>query len=331
MLLAGDVGGTKTLIGLFDQLPVRPRAISVRSYVTLEHPSLEAILDSFFKEEALTTPVKCACFGVAGPVADHSATLTNVPWRVNGKALARHHHIGKVAVLNDLTSMAYGILLLEESEIHVLQEGTPRPNGNMALIAAGTGLGECMLHFVDGDFHPTSSESGHADFAARSELDIAVLRRLTSRQGRASVEDVLSGRGIVHLHAVSHEGPCPALPDPDVPNAAATITAAALERRCHGCVSALAAFVSAYGAEAGNLALRTMATGGVFVGGGIAPKILPAMTDGTFVDAFRRKSPFEALLERIPVKVILNENLGLLGAASYAARLFAGRGDGVSG
>ena len=189
----------------------------------------------------------------------------------------------------------------------------------MAVIAAGTGLGQALLHQVEGRFIPSPSEGGHADFAARTERDIVVMRDLVQRYGRASVEHVVSGRGLVNLHRVTHRGPCPAVEDRDDPGAPAAISSAALERRCGGCIDALRIFVEAYGAEAGNLALRTVSTAGLFIGGGIAPKILPALEDGHFMRAFRDKAPFEEMLAQVPVHVILNADAGLIGAAVRAA------------
>jgi glucokinase len=329
MLLAGDVGGTKTLIGLFDQLPLRPRPIVVREFTTLDYSSLSDILAEFSQEEdAQSASIGAAVFGVAGPVSNNVARLTNVPWSVDGGAIAGQLRLGRVGVINDLEAMAFSVPLLAGDELHVLREGEPAAGRNMALIAAGTGLGEALLHFVDGRYVPSASESGHADFAARTDRDIALLRLLTARRGRASVEDVVSGQGLVNFHAVTHDAPCPAVTDLDSPDAPAAISTAALEKRCHGCVAALESCVEAYGAEAGNLALRSLATAGVFVGGGIAPKILAALTDGRFLDAFTAKAPFDRLLERVPVSIIMNERAGLLGAAVYAAQLFAARAGG---
>jgi glucokinase len=188
----------------------------------------------------------------------------------------------------------------------------------MALIAAGTGLGEALLHDVDGRFIASASEGGHADFSARSEREFTLVRRLIARDGRAEVEDVVAGRGFVNLHPITHRAPCAAGVDLQDPDAPAAISQAGLERRCPGCVEALDMFVEAYGSEAGNLALRLFATGGVFVGGGIAPKILPALATGAFMRAFTDKPPMVDLLRSMPVKVILNEHAGLLGAAVAA-------------
>ena len=320
MLLAGDIGGTKTLLGLFDPVPARPRAIAVRTYGTLDYGDLPAMIAAFLKEAASSLmPIDTACFGVAGPVMDEAAELTNVPWRVNAREVARAFGWQRVMLLNDLAAMAYAVPALHESEVHNLQKGVALPSGNIALIAAGTGLGEGLLHNIDGRLVPSPSEGGHADFSARTEREIAIMRDLTVRYGRADLEHVVSGRGLVNIHRVAHRAPCAANVDLDQPDAPARISAAALERRCPGCAETLEIFVEAYGAAAGNLALRTVSTGGVFIGGGIAPKILPALTTGAFMRAFRAKPPLDAILAAMPVKVILNAEAGLLGAAVFAA------------
>ena len=199
-----------------------------------------------------------------------AAELTNVPWKVDARAIAHRFGFARVDLLNDLQAMAYGVTVLQESEVHVLQAGEPLKDGNIGLLAAGTGLGEALLHNVGGRFIPSPSEGGHADFAARNEREIRLLRRLIARFGRAQVEDVVSGPGLRNIHPIAHAGPCLGVEDLDSPDAPAAISAAALERRCEGCVEALEMFVEAYGAEAGNLALRVVSTGGLFVGGGIA-------------------------------------------------------------
>src|SRR5262249_31506686 len=203
--------------------------------------------------------------------------------------------------------MAYGVPMLHESEVQALQQGEPLRGGNIGLIAAGTGLGEALLHNVEERFIPSPSEAGHADFAARNEREIRLLRWLLQTYGRADVERVVSGRGLLNIHRVTHDHPCPAVGNLEDPDAPAAITNAALTGSCADCAVALDMFVDAYGAEAGNLALRIVSTGGIFIGGGIAPKILPALADGRFMHAFRDKAPFQALLSSIPVKVILNK------------------------
>jgi glucokinase len=320
MLLAGDIGGTKTLLGLFDAVSARPRPVLVRSFGTLDYDDLQTMIAEFLKQAGVTPAVvDVACFGVAGPVIDESAKLTNVPWFVDARRVAAVFTIRRVVLLNDLEAMAWAVPALREAEVHVLQEGEALRTGNIALIAAGTGLGQALLHNVDGRFVPSASEAGHADFAARTEREIALVRDLTTRYGRADVEHVVSGRGFVNIHRVAHQQPCRADVDLESPGAPAAISTAALERTCPGCIETLELFVEAYGAESGNLALRTVSTGGLYIGGGIAPKILPAMTTGAFMRAFLAKPPLDAMLLGMPVKVILNAEVGLLGAAVFAA------------
>src|SRR5206468_12556469 len=205
MLLAGDIGGTKTLLGLYDPSPVRPRPIAIRSFPTLDFDDLTSMIAEFIRtDEVRHAPIDAACFGVAGPVIADAATLTNVPWRVDARRVAAAFSLRRVDLLNDLQAMAYAVPVLREAEVHVLQEGEPLRGGNMGLIAAGTGLGEALLHNVHGRFVPSPSEGGHADFAARNGREIDLLRDITSRLGRAEVESVVSGRGLVNVYRVTH-------------------------------------------------------------------------------------------------------------------------------
>ena len=324
MLLAGDIGGTKTLLGLFDAAPARPRPMVVRSFGTLDHPDLQTMIGEFLADEdargaaAAHGAIETACFGVAGPVIDETVRVTNVPWFVDARRVAAALGITRVSLLNDLEALAHAVPVLRQSETHTLQEGEALPGGSIGLIAAGTGLGQAMLHNIGGRFVPLASEAGHADFAARTEREIALTRELTARLGRADVEHVVSGRGFPFIHRVAHTQPCAAAIDLESHDAPAAITAAALERRCAGCIETLDMFVEAYGAEAGNLALRVVSTGGLYIGGGIAPKILPALTTGLFMTAFRAKPPLDPMLSAMPVRVILNAEAGLLGAAVFA-------------
>jgi glucokinase len=322
MILAGDVGGTKTLLGLYDARRPRPQVRVTREFPTAAHASLASTIGVFL--DAAQVPdgaVSAACFGVAGPVLGDRAELTNVAFTIDAPAIAQSFRIPHVRLLNDLEAMAYAVPVLEEDDLHVLQQGDRNGRGNMALIAAGTGLGQALLHKVGDGYIPSPTEAGHADWAARSERDVTVLRMLTSLYGRAEVEHVVSGRGIPNIHRAVHAGPCDAGIDRDDPGAPAAITQAALEGRCPMCSETVELFVDAYGAEAGNLALRSMATGGLFIGGGIAPKILPALSDGRFMRAFLDKAPMHELVARVPVKVILNGDAGLLGAAVFASTL----------
>jgi len=359
MLLAGDIGGTKTLLGLFTARPDRPSAIDVGEFTTLDHPGLEPMIASFLESRGVEPRhIDAATFGVAGAVTDQVARLTNVPWLVEGEAIKERLGLRRSYVLNDLEAMAYGVTVLEQDELSMLQRGVPHPNGNAAVIAAGTGLGEAMLLNVNGRFVPGPSEGGHADFAPRTPREIDLLRELARIYGRVSVEAILSGPGLVNVYQFTHQsfgtdpgvvpvyqfshqssgpnrprGQAPVLPshlcegvgrvsDPaDLP---ARISRAAMERRCARCVEALDIFVSVYGAESGNIALRTVATAGVYVGGGIAPKILPALESGVFLDAFRAKEPMADFVATIPIAVILNPDAGLLGAAVHAQQMSVG-------
>ena len=347
MLLAGDIGGSKALLGLFapaiapglkprptyeaedvgrgfspGDAPAieRPLRVDVRSFLTREHPSLEAIIEAFLADHGGASVVEAASFGVAGPIVDQTARLTNVAWLVDAAAVRARFAVPRVTLLNDLEAMAWSVPVLQREELAVIQEGRRVATGNAAVIAAGTGLGEALLHNLDGRMVPSPTEGGHADFAPTTPDEIELLRHLVARFGRADYERVLSGPGLVNLHRFTHERPCRACEvDADPALAPSLISASALEHRCPDCVRALQIFVSVYGAEAGNLALRSMATAGVFVGGGIAPKILPALTDGRFVDAFRAKAPLDDMVSRVPVSVVLNEEAALLGAAVHAA------------
>jgi len=325
MRLAGDVGGTKALVGLFEEGTGRPALVDAREYATRDYAGLEQVIEAFLAAQpSRAGALAAASFGVAGPIVDQVAGLTNVPWVVDAAALAVRFRIPHVTLLNDLQAMAYSVEVLEPGELAVIQEGRAVPTGNAALIAAGTGLGEALLHRVGGRLIPSPTEGGHADFAPRTADEIALLGHLVTRFGRADYEHVISGPGLSNIHRFTHPDGCPACGVAPGENAApARVSAAAVGRACPACVRALEMFVSVYGAEAGNLALRSVATAGVFVGGGIAPKILPALRDGRFIDAFRSKAPMEPFMSRVPVSVILNPHAGLLGAAVHACRCTA--------
>jgi glucokinase len=322
MLLAGDVGGTKTLLGLFERQHPRPVARTVHSYATASFAHFGDILDAFARDLHEPFTVEAAALGVAGPVVDNCAMLTNVGLEIAADKIGARVGAKRTRLLNDLEAMASSLDVLSGEELMSLQSGTPLANGAMAVIAAGTGLGQAFLHQVNGAWQPVPTEAGHADFAARTDRELELVRMLRDLYGRAEVEQVLSGSGLLNLHRFTHRGgECLVVQDLDAPDAPALVSQAALAGRCQGCADALRMFVNAYGAEAGNLALRTMATAGIYLGGGIARKILPALTTGGFIDAFRAKAPMTDLLSRIPVHVILNEEAGLLGAAVVAQRM----------
>jgi glucokinase len=330
MLLAGDVGGTKTLLGLFTHDAERPRPVVVREYATVDFDTLDDIVDVFL-DETRASAIDAVVVGAAGPVVNLVARLSNTPFVADLEVVVERLGDCPAALLNDLEAMAWAVPVLEAEELAVLQAGIREPDGHAALIAAGTGLGEAFLHNLDGRFVPSPTEAGHADFAARTVREAAFVEQFTRMHGRVDVERVLSGRGLVNLFRFTHgpadsrracEGVGRDVDETDLP---AEISTSALDGRCTRCVDALNMFVEAYGAEAGNLALRTMASAGVYIGGGIAPKILPALRKGAFLDAFLAKEPMTDFLRTVPVAVILNHHAALLGAAVYAARLRDGR------
>ena len=318
MLLAGDVGGTKTLLGLFERAPRRPVPLDLRAYPTNEFSSFTEILQTFTRDAKPST-IEAVAVGVAGPVVNQRANLTNVGFDISAQEITAWRGAIRATLLNDLEAMANSVDVLMPEELVELQPGVARPDGNAVIIAAGTGLGSAYLHRINGRLRPVPSEGGHADFAARTDREIELLRMLRETYGRAEVEGILCGPGVLNLYRFTHAGgTCPTLANVAAGEEPAAISRAAIAKTCPHCMEALDLFVSAYGSETGNLALRGVATGGVYVGGGIAPKILPLLQRGGFIDAFRNKPPMHELLSRIPVKVILNEHAGVLGAAVYA-------------
>lgn len=320
MLLAGDVGGTKTLVGLFSRGLPRPAAVHTASFRTLDFPDLASLSQAFLREARVDAgTLEGACFGVAGPVKDRRAKMTNVPWDVDADAIARQLPVPRTDVINDLEALAWCVPVLEPSELDVLSPVDPDPNGGAALIAAGTGLGIALLPKVAGRFVPVASEGGHADFAARTDDETTLQRALTREFGRAELEQVLSGPGLVNIHRFVHPHNCADVSRASGPaELPALISHAALEGSCADCRATLEMFVSAYGACAGNLALTALSTGGIFLGGGIAPHVLPALRWPAFLESFFAKAPMEGVVRRTPVSVILNPAAGLMGAAVFA-------------
>jgi glucokinase len=328
MLLAGDIGGTKTRLTAFELVDGRLRTVVDQTFRSLDYPSLDALVLPFVAAHGLR--LDGAGFGVAGPVKQGRVVATNLPWVVDAAQLASELKLPAVSLLNDLEAIAAGITALDEDDFAVLNPGTPDPDGNAVVIAAGTGLGEAGL-FWDGQRHrPFASEGGHTDFAPRNELEIALLTYLIDRFGRVSYERVVSGPGLHNIYEFLRDtgrGEEPpwlrqelAEHDP-----AAAISQAALACRSPLCAAALDLFVSLYGAEAGNLALKVMATGGVYVAGGIAPKILDKLRDGTFLTAFTAKGRLSPLLQATPLKIVLNDRVALLGSVQVVLVAGAGR------
>jgi glucokinase len=321
MILAGDIGGTKTNLGLFDAGGDPLKLLRHESFPSKEHAGLEAIIGRFMAGEA--GPPSAACFGVAGPVLNGRSVTPNLAWVVDSDSVARALGLESVTLINDLEAMGYGIGELKPEEMLALNQGEAA-EGNAALVAAGTGLGVASL-FWDGRRHvPSASEGGHADFAPRNLLEIELLRHMQAKHGHVSCERVLSGPGLFNIYDFLRAYGY-AEEDNEIAEAFRTndpssvISKAALAGRCKMCVKALDMFAAIYGAVAGNIALTLKAVGGVYIGGGIAPKILEKLKDGAFIGAFMDKGRLSPLLATIPVRVILNDKTPLLGAARVAA------------
>jgi glucokinase len=321
MILAGDIGGNHTRLAFFDVSngQLRPAALSVFS--SREYRGLDEIATAFVEDSKLRPDA--ACFGVAGPVRDGRVETPNLPWIVESKRLAEELNLREIALVNDLEANAWGIATLSANDVVSLNPLTPDAVGNQAVIAAGTGLGEAGMYWDGERHHIFASEGGHADFAPRTELETELLRYLAARYGHVSYERVVSGPGLVNIFYFlrdTHRGTEPEwLTEENLQSdPAAAIAHAAVEGRCPLCEQALDIFISLYAAEAGNLALKLMATGGVYLGGGIAPKMLPKIAGPLFMDSFVSKGRMRPLLESIPVKVIINDKTALMGAARCA-------------
>jgi glucokinase len=325
LILAGDIGGTKTHLALFSLQGEKLQAEIKKTFPSKQYPGLEPVIEEFIADQQVS--ISRACFGIAGPVVDGQVKTPNLPWVVDSINIAQRFKLDSVALLNDLEAAAYGIFTLEPQELFTLNEGVSGQRGNKVLIAAGTGLGEATLYDDGGDHHPSASEGGHGDFAPTDETQIDLLRYLIKKFGHVSYERVVSGPGIGNIYGFLRD--TGRLEEPDwlkekisaSEDASVVISQEGLAGNSAICVQALNLFVSVYGAEAGNLALRGKATGGVYIGGGIAPKILAKLEDGTFMRAFLRKGRYLELLSGMPVRVILNDQAALQGAAFYAVRL----------
>jgi glucokinase len=322
MILAGDVGGTNTRLAIIQAEGGGLKIVAEEIFPSREHVGLEGVLRKFISSHPI--PVERAGFGVAGPVRNGRCEATNLPWVVDARQVARELGLEDVGLINDLEANAYGIVVLRPEDFLTLNAGAPDAEGNQAIIAAGTGLGEAGLYW-DGKHHrPFATEGGHSTFAPRNELEMMLLKYLLARFEHVSFERVLSGPGLFNIYGFlrdtgrAEEPPWLAdqMRQQDPPT---VITQAALNGKSALCVQALELFVSLYGAEAGNLALKVMATGGLYVGGGIAPRIIRQLMDSRFMDAFTDKGRLKPLMEAMPVRVILNDKTALLGAARCAA------------
>jgi glucokinase len=320
MILAGDVGGTKVHLALYDFIDGKPKSSRDERYAAKDYSGLEEIVKEFLGVQSVTA----ACFGVPGPVRDGRLRLTNLPWTLDSRELSVSLGINHVFLINDLEANGYGINELAADQIYTLSEGDPSQIGNRALIAAGTGLGEALLIWNGHSHVPYPSEGGHCDYAPRNEDEIDLLRFLKQKyNGRISQERVVTGPGLTNIYEFLRE-----VRGVDEPNWLATrmaaedpnavITELALAAKSEICEKALDMFVVAYGAEAGNLALKLLSVGGVYVGGGIAPRIIEKIKDGRFMKAFTDKGRLSQLLVNMPVRIILDSGAALLGAAAYA-------------
>ena len=321
MILAGDIGGTHTRLALFDGDPHEPLAL--RIYPSSEHSGLEEIVAAFLSEHP--AHLDHACFDVAGPVRNGRAKTTNLSWVVDARQIAEAIDLPSVELVNDLVATAYGIAELTTADLETLNSGDPSIGGTLAVIAAGTGLGEAGLVWDGSRYHAIASEGSHSDFGPRSSLQVELYSFLARTESHVSYESVCSGIGLLTLRRFLGERSCTSDPAWLASairdgNAAAAIASAGLTGVDPISAEALDLMVSIYGAEAGNLALRLVATGGIYIGGGIAPHILRKLRQRPFLDALTAKGRFRATLEHVPVHVILNEHAALLGAARIARR-----------
>ncbi|MCS6291782.1 MAG: glucokinase [Nitrospira sp.] len=351
MILAGDIGGTKTNLALYDWPTERVEPVRLETFHSADYKSLEEILEEFLTppkppmllddidapassedesdgEVLPPEPIKlaAACFGVAGPVIENHSQTTNLPWVVDGAAIAKRFDIPRVQLLNDLEATAYGILLLRPDELEVLNPGNPpKKRQALALIAAGTGLGEAILFWDGKSYRPMPSEGGHADFAPNNDYEIELLRYLRSQFLHVSYERILSGPGLnaiyEYVRDTKKNEPTWLAEKIKAGDPAAEIAEAGLKGQADIAKQTLDLFASIYGAEAGNLALKALSLDGVYVAGGMAPKLIKKLQDGTFMKAFINKGRYKRLLGNMPVKVVMNQQTALLGAASVAAAL----------
>ena len=323
MILAGDVGGTHTRLAVFE---VRRGRLVLRDRSTAKNAGardLATIVRAFLNE--VRRPVKVACFGVAGPVKDGRARLTNLSWALDERRLARALRLRRVSLINDLVAHAEGINVLRPRDVVTLYRGRPARGGNRVILAPGTGLGEGGLVFDPhaNDYRAFASEGGHCDFAPRDDREVALMRFLLTRFGRCDWEHALSGPGLRNLFDFfATPGPYHVKPSLDGQPSPADVAGAALDGTCRASVAAVELFVELCGSEAGNLALKVLATGGVYLGGGIPPKLLKFFRKPALRRAFVRKGPrkIQQVLEAIPIRVILSDDNALFGAAHHARR-----------
>jgi len=321
MILAGEIGATRTRLAAFETEGSRLQRVVEKNYMSQQHDGLSGILTDFIKTEGI--PVHSACLGVAGPVRAGRSKISNLPWVIDAREVAKQLKLNSVGLLNDLEAYAYGIDGLDSKDFITLSEGAEEAEGNRAVISAKTGLGMAGLYWDGFRHHPFGCEGGHADFAPRDEIQIELLGHLQKKYGRISCERILSGPGIKNIYDFlrdAHKAEEPewlrtemsAAPDPP-----ALISRLALEGKAAICDQALSIFVSVFGAQAGNCALNFMSNGGIFIGGVIAAKIAPRMKDPLFMESFLDKGRMATILKDMPVRIVVNDDCGMIGAARY--------------
>jgi glucokinase len=321
MILSGEIGATRTRLAAFETEGNSLHRVVEKLYLSQEHSGLSGIITDFIRTEGI--PVQSACFGVAGPVKRGRSKISNLPWTIDARELAKQLKLNTVGLINDLEAYAYGIDALDSKDFVTLNEGSEDEEGNRAVISARTGLGMAGLYWDGFRHHPFACEGGHADFAPRNELEMDLLVYLQKKYGRISCERILSGPGIKNIYDFLRDTNKEDEPQwlreqmSGAPDPPALISQIALENKSSICDRTLSIFVSIYGAETGNCALHFMATGGIFLGGSIAAKIVPKMRDPIFMQSFLDKGRMEPLLREMPVKIVLNDDSGIIGGARY--------------
>jgi glucokinase len=322
MILAGDIGGTKSRLAAFETEGNRLSCVVEKIYPSKEHAGLAEIVADFVKSEGI--PARSACFGVAGPVRNGRSKISNLPWIIDSQELATQLRLSRVGLINDLEAFAYGIDALESKDFVAISEGEPNAEGNMAVVSAGSGLGEAGLFWDGFRHHPFACEGGHTEFAPKNDVEVELLKYLMNKYGHqhVSYERILSGPGVKNVYEFLRDSKLEEEPAwlkeqlEGAKDAPALISELALNNKAPICTRTISIFVSVFGSEAGNCALKFMATGGVFVAG-IAGKIVAKMKEGPFMESFLDKGRMKDLLQAVPIKVVLNEDSGLYGAARF--------------
>lgn len=322
MILAGDIGGTNARLAAFETDGNRLQCVVEKVYASKDHNGLPEIVADFVKTEGI--PAQSACFGVAGPVRSGRSKISNLPWTIDSRELATQLRLRTVGLINDLEALAYGLDVLESKDLVTISEGSTDAEGNMAVVSAGSGLGEAGLYWDGFRHHPFATEGGHTEFAPKNDVELELLQYLMKKYGHqhVSYERILSGPGVRNIYEFLRDTSKEEEPDwlkeqlaaaRDVP---ALISELALVKKAQICDRTLSIFVSIFGSEAGNCALKIMGTGGIYVAG-IAGKIVPKMKEPGFMESFLDKGRMRSLLEAVPIKIVLNDDSGLLGAARF--------------